>query len=280
MSGVDYSNPSVHKSDLKLLEQYTDFIGGGGGSIPDPLSINSIDVNLLEVNSSMQGPSGAALTVASDVQIASSKTLSVETITTPGAELYIDNIQNANSGHILHYQVSTGRVTYGSHSTTQSKYLFNRLTAISLGAPASTNTPLQLLFAGGTAGVDYLEVLNQDFSLNTGTNTIVYNGADTKTFYVQASYALLVGNISSAIFGFEIRKNGAGVSQARWGSAAASTNWDVQDFNFISLSQGDNLSFWHAYTASGSTLHSLGATSSSGLLGSTTKPFQLYINEI
>jgi hypothetical protein len=32
MSGVDYSNPSVHKSDLKLLEQYTVSIGGGGGT--------------------------------------------------------------------------------------------------------------------------------------------------------------------------------------------------------------------------------------------------------
>lgn len=32
MSGVDYTNPSVHKADLQRIERYAASLGGGGGS--------------------------------------------------------------------------------------------------------------------------------------------------------------------------------------------------------------------------------------------------------
>ena len=47
MSGIDYSSPAVHKSDLLRLEKYAESMGGGGGSVPDPLTLNQINVNTL-----------------------------------------------------------------------------------------------------------------------------------------------------------------------------------------------------------------------------------------
>ncbi len=93
---------------------------------------------------------------------------------------------------------------------------------------------------------------------------------------MQVSYALLQG-ANSGTTAFELRKNGVAVSQARWGTIAAGSNYDIQDFNYVDLNTNDELTFWFA---SSTLTNNLGASSQNGLSGSTTKPLQIFIQEI
>jgi hypothetical protein len=221
---------------------------------------NETTVDLLYVNNTISGLSGGELTVDSDIKVNGLMTL--------------NNIPNSVKSDVLYYDTVAKQVSYGTISSSVKSVLFyNRLTAIPLTATA-VNTATQINITSGTLGIDYVGLKLVNFTLIN--NAIRYTGSTIKNFYVQASYALIQG-ASSGGTGFELRKNGVGVSQARWGTISANSNYDIQDFNYVDLNTNDELTFWFS---SSTTTNNLGASSQGGLSGSTTKPLQIFIQEI
>jgi len=228
--------------------------------LTDLVVTNETTVDLLYVNNTISGLSGGELTVDSDIKVNGLMTL--------------NNIPNSVKSDVLYYDTVAKQVSYGTISSSVKSVLFyNRLTAIALTATA-INTATQINITAGTLGTDYVGLKLVNFTLIN--NAIRYTGSTLKNFYVQVSYALLQG-ANSGTTAFELRKNGVAVSQARWGTIAAGSNYDIQDFNYVDLNTNDELTFWFA---SSTLTNNLGASSQNGLSGSTTKPLQIFIQEI
>jgi hypothetical protein len=111
MSGIDYSNPSVNKNDLKKLESYAASLGGGGGGVPDPLAVNSLSANDGQITTFQ----ATNATITSGLSAA---TLSGGSLTVSGTNITFTNVPNAAATtKVLYINPSTNVVTRGDVPT-------------------------------------------------------------------------------------------------------------------------------------------------------------------
>jgi hypothetical protein len=115
MSGIDYTNPSVTKQDLKKLESLVT-----SSPIPDPLTVNTIDVQFLQdsINDNIQVISGtftADNIQSSSLSVTNNVNAPVYASTDPNGRLVLSgvtlsNTAGGNSG--LHLVISVSNTNY------------------------------------------------------------------------------------------------------------------------------------------------------------------------
>jgi hypothetical protein len=128
----------------------------------------------------------------------------------------------------------------------------------------------------GVLNTNYQIPTSYNWSIDTTNHALVYNGTGTKYFYIQASYSVIA--TTSWTFGIELRKTTVALTQSRGVGLAANFQIDHQDFNVVQMAPGDYLQWY--FSPSSSTGTSFVANSQTGLSGSTTKPIQIWIEEI
>lgn len=278
---VNLSNKNITGVNTLTVNQlnYTSLnppISGGGGSSQWTTSGTSIYYNSGSVGIGITNPT-SKLHVIGDTKTTSLSSTSVFPISITSAislnnnDITGVNQLNATEIHVVNLNYTNLNPPI---SGAFSKIFFNRLTNIALNPP-SANTRTQILFLSGTLGTDYVDLVRKDFTLDTGLNAITYTGSITKNFLVHCSFALQPSATATNI-GIELVKNTTPISQGRW-NTASSLNLDLQDFNCVSLSNGDSLSLFYSCSNIGSILAS---NSQLNLTGSTTKPLQIWITEI
>jgi hypothetical protein len=187
------------------------------------------------------------------------------------------NVANINQLYVntLNYQTLNPSVSGGSSS-----YIaYNRVTTLpfTLAGGWSTvtlNAANKIPIGTGILNTDYTIISSPDWNIDAVNNRLVYSGT-TKIFYIQISTSLILGTTGS--FGIQLNKNLTAISQYRWNLSSGALN-DQQDFNIISLSNGDYIEwFFSPTTSTGTTFN---AASQAGLTSSATKPIQIFIRNI
>jgi hypothetical protein len=162
----------------------------------------------------------------------------------------------------------------GGTGSAPTLYVFasNRLTNILLnGNPLLAN----LLTIGGNQE-DYEVILNNGFTFDNVGSNIIYTGENGKWFYIQTSASLLNTTGSNSI-GIELRINSNPITQSRFTFSSSGQRIDGVDFYVVQLNNGDIIEWY--YNSNVTTL-SLDSSSQTGLTTSTTKPFQIFIQQL
>jgi hypothetical protein len=171
----------------------------------------------------------------------------------------------------------TGAQGFG---TTGEHIMYNRLTTTPFTIPpfatATNNTANLIPIGNGVLNTNYQIPTSYNWSIDTTNHALVYNGTETKYFYIQASYSVIA--TTSWSFGIELRKTTVALTQSRGVALSGNFQIDHQDFNVVQMSNGDYLQWY--LSPSTSTGTSFVANSQAGLAGSTTKPIQIWINEV
>jgi regulator of replication initiation timing len=243
----------------------------------DVINANSIQIDYLEnFNTGNININGNLLINASNKIITNN--IASENVAS-NIDYNFSNVSNINNLYVntLNYQTLNPSVSGGSSS---SYIAFNRVTtlAFTLAAGWTTvtiNAANKIPIGNGILNTDYTIISSADWSIDAGNNRLVYNGSTTKIFYIQISTSVSLGTTGS--FGIQLNKNLTAISQYRWNLTAGALN-DQQDFNIISLSNGDYIEwFFSPSTSTGTTFI---AASQSGLTSSTTKPIQIFIRNV
>ena len=199
----------------------------GGGSIPDPLVINNLDVNVAaSINNLTLDNIPNASTANGLYYNTTTKQVSYATATTPDPlvinnldvnvsasinNLTLDNIPSAVTSNTLYYDTTSKQVSFGTPSISENGFGYTNTTNTTILSIPLTLTIVPISFAASPT-ITY-SITGTGFSIPTPSNNrIVYTGT-TKKFNIYTDLSLSVAGSSGSVY-FCWYRNGSAIANA------------------------------------------------------------------
>jgi hypothetical protein len=169
----------------------------------------------------------------------------------------------------------------GPAASSVASYIFYNRTAslpftLAAGwATVNLNSLNKIPIGTGLPVLDYNIISSSDWSIDTTNHRLIYTGITPKLFYIQISTSIIFGTTGS--FGIQLNRNTSPISQYRWNLTNGALN-DQQDYNILQMSLNDYLEWNFSSTTSTGVIFNAG--SQAGMLGSQTKPIQIWIRNV